>query len=990
MTNRTNFLFLIPGIRAKLSFFTAFFVIVIISIISILYLKHEYQSLSESYDREIQPLRKYTEKIVLDLENLANTFLLIEDFKFRLKSKTLELAKYRRMIVHVEEKSWFTKNILGQLNLIKEDFVDTKDKRHVSVHQTYYSEYITDKIVKDLEDNVRMLMKDEKGNTIPVWQFSKIQSIAYKIEEHKRTIDDKSDEAESLLSEKKETDEKGNKITDTAIIGKNKLIDSKIEKVKKEIGNLQNRLGLLKINLNSEILQFFYASQKNNIRELGLNTDVIRIQSFNTTDKTPGFDTRIFSETNTLNSQIIMKHPFIQKDLEDRIKNFSLKELIQPSSVSREVSIDEKDYEIFFRPILRKPHTVWRAKLILEEISSSKWGEFLKQDLTLANEFNVLSGKLRNRLKELKDKKIIRPSYDREFIDLYKQYKLLLKKRFDLTETYNTNKNYEVQNYQLYKGKENELTKRIDKLNLEIAELNKKPKIISEEEIKKIEDEIFKKSEELEDAKTELSNVQIKLLDWSHSRDLTLIDSLHNLREAAIYEYGILRTKNNSTDYSEYLESEKERNLMKMKWKSLRDWIMSANSEVSISPVYHDNRYINIFEGGVLSRSRSEIEEEMWKMDSTPIYHLNERNQLESVAADQYYKNIAGFTRTIVDKSEGLSKIRNDIQKIIYNASVLGMSAIVLAFFFSTLMVKSIRRISTNAQLVGKGFLDVKFDVKSKDEIGMLSETLNKMVIGLVERDKAKTALGKFVSPQIAEKVMKQELKLGGERKNCAIFFSDIRGFTSISEKLQPEEVVEFLNEYMTEMVNCVTQTEGIVDKFIGDAVMATWGAAFSHGNNAENAVNSALLMRKALIEFNKNRGTEKKPVIQIGCGINYGPVIAGQIGSDERLEYTVIGDAVNLASRVESLNKPMGTDILITQDLYAEVKDIFKVEKMHAIKVKGKEEPQIIYAVIGRFDDPTTPKSLEDLRAWLGIKFDSEKIVNIDEKEEKYEILPS
>lgn len=131
------------------------------------------------------------------------------------------------------------------------------------------------------------------------------------------------------------------------------------------------------------------------------------------------------------------------------------------------------------------------------------------------------------------------------------------------------------------------------------------------------------------------------------------------------------------------------------------------------------------------------------------------------------------------------------------------------------------------------------------------------MVIGLIERDKVKKALGKFVNPQIAEKVLKQELKLEEKEKLC-YSFSDIRGFTSISEKLEPEEVVEFLNEYMTEMVDCVSLTDGIVDKFIGDAVMATWGAAFSHGNNAENAVNSAILMRKALIKFNVGRGTDK------------------------------------------------------------------------------------------------------------------------------------
>ncbi|MCE9500864.1 MAG: adenylate/guanylate cyclase domain-containing protein, partial [Leptospira sp.] len=265
------------------------------------------------------------------------------------------------------------------------------------------------------------------------------------------------------------------------------------------------------------------------------------------------------------------------------------------------------------------------------------------------------------------------------------------------------------------------------------------------------------------------------------------------------------------------------------------------------------------------------------------------------------------------------------------------------------------------------------------------------MAHGLQERENMKDAFGKFVNKEIAELAATGKLKVGGERKDCAIFFSDIRGFTAISEKLEPEEVVEFLNQYMTEMVLCVKSTHGIVDKFIGDAIMAVWGALKANENNTENAINSALMMRQALLKFNKGRGSAKKPVIKIGCGINSGYVVAGQIGSEEKLEYTVIGDAVNLASRVEALNKPFGTDILISQNAYDKVKGIFKVEKMHAIRVKGKEEVQTIYAVLGREDDPKCPDSLKEVRRIVGINFKPlEKTTgkkDTDFKEEKYEL---
>ncbi|WP_061223052.1 adenylate/guanylate cyclase domain-containing protein [Leptospira weilii] len=328
------------------------------------------------------------------------------------------------------------------------------------------------------------------------------------------------------------------------------------------------------------------------------------------------------------------------------------------------------------------------------------------------------------------------------------------------------------------------------------------------------------------------------------------------------------------------------------------------------------------------------------------------------------------------------------------NLLIMGIAlclALLIVFFFAKTITKPLLHLLQATTEIARGNFKIKIRSTTKDEVGLLTNYFVDMGKGLEEREKVKDALGRFVNKEIAEMVLKHELTLGGEKKMCAIFFSDIRSFTSISEKLQPEEVVEFLNEYMTEMVHCVNETHGIVDKFIGDAIMATWGAAKTSDKDAENAINGSLMMREALLKFNQGRGGEKKPIIQIGCGLNYGPVIAGQIGSEQRLEYTVIGDAVNLASRVEALNKPFGTDILITQNLLNHVSDIFNVEKMQSIKVKGKEEPQVIYAVLGRKDDPNCPKSVEELRKKIGIVWEppkKDKAKDPEAGEVKYEIL--
>ncbi len=346
-----------------------------------------------------------------------------------------------------------------------------------------------------------------------------------------------------------------------------------------------------------------------------------------------------------------------------------------------------------------------------------------------------------------------------------------------------------------------------------------------------------------------------------------------------------------------------------------------------------------------------------------------------------------GVITTVVRDDVFSAAYRIRKQNIFLTVIVLNL-AILIIYFFSKTITGPIKRLVSATREIEKGNYSVSIYSKSRDEVGMLTDSFTRMSKGLSEREKIKDAFGKFVNPEIAEKVLRDEIKLGGERKDVAVFFSDIRSFTAMSEKLEPEEVVEFLNQYMTRMVECINTTSGVVDKFIGDAIMATWGAPVSHGNDTENAVNASLMMRKTLLDFNRDRGDEKKPLIRIGCGINTGPVLAGQIGSHDKMEYTVIGDAVNLASRIESLNKPFGTDILISEASYGLVRDIFRVEAMQEIKVKGKEATQKIFAVLGRMDDPECPEDIGALRELIGLGDFIKQDIDVNAEEIKYEIV--
>ncbi|EMO54062.1 adenylate/guanylate cyclase domain-containing protein [Leptospira noguchii] len=299
--------------------------------------------------------------------------------------------------------------------------------------------------------------------------------------------------------------------------------------------------------------------------------------------------------------------------------------------------------------------------------------------------------------------------------------------------------------------------------------------------------------------------------------------------------------------------------------------------------------------------------------------------------------------------------------------SVLSVAFFVVFVFSRTLTIPIIQLLSATKK-VEQGDYVVDIRATTHDEVGVLTNSFLRMARGLEEREKIKNTFGKFVNKEIAERALSSDLKLGGENREVTVFFSDLRNFTGMSEKMKPEEVVEFLNQYFTEMVECIYLTQGIVDKFIGDAVMAHWGALVHDGNEAKNSINAALLMRRALIEFNLKGKEIGRPFTRFGCGINSGPVIVGQIGSEKKLEFTVIGDAVNLASRIEYLNKEFGTDILISESTYQQTKDHFNFVELPPVWIRGKEKPQVIYAVLGWKEDQDCPKSLEELRTLCDI----------------------
>ena len=231
----------------------------------------------------------------------------------------------------------------------------------------------------------------------------------------------------------------------------------------------------------------------------------------------------------------------------------------------------------------------------------------------------------------------------------------------------------------------------------------------------------------------------------------------------------------------------------------------------------------------------------------------------------------------------------------------------------------------------------------------------------ITEEKRMRATMARYMTAQVAEQVLAAgESVLGGRSQNVTVLFSDIRGFTGIAEQLGAQETVSLLNEYFTEMVEIVFEHQGILDKYIGDAIMAVFGAPFASPRDADNAVKVAIRMQRALGAFNARRRAQGQAELEVRIGINSGDVVAGNIGSVRRMDYTVVGDGVNVAARLESANKQLGTRILISGSTREQLRDYYRLREIDLLQVSGKREPVPVFEVRGHGDDPLPPRELE------------------------------
>ncbi|AYV57538.1 adenylate/guanylate cyclase domain-containing protein [Leptospira kmetyi] len=291
-----------------------------------------------------------------------------------------------------------------------------------------------------------------------------------------------------------------------------------------------------------------------------------------------------------------------------------------------------------------------------------------------------------------------------------------------------------------------------------------------------------------------------------------------------------------------------------------------------------------------------------------------------------------------------LSVLRLEFWLSAFTGFVAGAELFILAYYYipRNPVPMPVQFFNSFAPFISKGVLFTFSGVAAGLVGHQLKRSLISAISAVQEKNKVVGMFGQYVSPDVVDKLLEQKNENFSEFKSVCIMFLDIRNFTRFSEKRAPGEVIDYLNYIFTHLIDIVNQHNGMINKFLGDGFMAVFGAPLSDGSNdVKNAVDASREILKK-IEFLNQEG--KIPETSIGIGLHTGEAMTGNVGSETRKEYTIIGDVVNLASRVEQLNKQFGTKLLVTQAVYDDIKETISGKHLSSIQVKGREEPVDVY----------------------------------------------
>ncbi len=321
--------------------------------------------------------------------------------------------------------------------------------------------------------------------------------------------------------------------------------------------------------------------------------------------------------------------------------------------------------------------------------------------------------------------------------------------------------------------------------------------------------------------------------------------------------------------------------------------------------------------------------------------------RLISFVAPAYYQDVrVGSVVVTLSASQMDQAAISARDAIIYATLAMTILASLLAYWLSRRLSLPIHHLMEATRAIDRGDLATRIEQRRNDEIGFLFEGFNNMAAGLLKKSQVEQVFSRYVSKNVADKVLANldEVRLVDRPIEATVLFADITGFTAMSEKLQPSQVSELLNEYFSYISRACSLYGGVVDKFIGDCAMLAFGVLEDDTDHAFNAVSCAVLIQQLAAQLNEQRRADGRPEVHFRIGINCGAMLAGNLGSDERMEYTVVGDAVNLASRLCSEARP--DQIIIRKQLFTMLQPRIVAKAEQTLPIRGKSTPVGIYSV--------------------------------------------
>jgi class 3 adenylate cyclase len=291
-----------------------------------------------------------------------------------------------------------------------------------------------------------------------------------------------------------------------------------------------------------------------------------------------------------------------------------------------------------------------------------------------------------------------------------------------------------------------------------------------------------------------------------------------------------------------------------------------------------------------------------------------------------------------------LDRLQELRRTILWASGLGGLGTLMLVFLFARRLTRPIRALTVGVTRVAAGDLSQSLPVLSRDEVGQLTRAFNGMLEGLRQRDFIRSAFGRYVSPEVAKALLESPggLRFGGEKRVVTVLMSDLRGYTRFAERGDPAMVMEVLNGFLGQMTDIIIEHGGTINEFIGDAIFAVFGAPLKHADHAERAAGCALAMQRAMARINRDHAAAGRPQFEMGIGVNTGEAVVGNIGSEQRAKYAIVGSAVNVAARVEGAT--VGGQVFVTETTYARIREIAEVTGPIPLDAKGLSEPLALY----------------------------------------------